>query len=597
MKNKKILLVIIPILIILIMAIAITISILYVATDTFKSNDTLFAQYFNQNEELLSILENANIEEQKKFKNTNNYTSNGELIVSIQEGTNTQEIKATTASRHDASTNRTYSEMILKNGEADLIKMSYIKSGDVYAIKYEDVLANYIGIRNSDLKTFAKNMGMSASDISNIPDTIDFSSLDDITEFTDEQKQHIKDTYLPIILENIEKSKYTKTSKSQISVDGVSYVTNAYDVVIDGNTLKQIVTACLTTLKNDNTTLIMISSKLSSLNLGSDFTDITKLSQMIEKLIEQVQSSEANENTMKITIYEYKGTTIRTMIQIPNIIKMTIDKLGQENNKKAIITIERNTTTTSNDVTAETNNTIVTSQIILEQMITNSETLNEITIIPDMKNSMQKVIMSTSIGKVLNGVINNSSNISITNSTDGINSQTIDTSYTQTIQEVSQVEEILELKNSNTIIVNNYSKEQLVPFLENLGNKVTQILPSKLVQLGINLGIDQNTNINIDASVNANTATNNIVNLTKTITKAISIVGTSGLTIANANGVNIQNIVAVGFVEIYYSYNEQMNMLKAAENAQQQTQATEEYDQFALNTQAYIDDYINQVVQ
>lgn len=34
--------------------------------------------------------------------------------------------------------------------------MSYINSGDVYAIKYEDVLANYIGIRNQDLKTFAK---------------------------------------------------------------------------------------------------------------------------------------------------------------------------------------------------------------------------------------------------------------------------------------------------------------------------------------------------------------------------------------------------------------------------------------------------------
>lgn len=585
------------------MAIVITIAILYVATDTFKSNSELFAKYFAQNEELLSILENTNIEEQKKFKKTNNYTSNGELLVSIQEGTNTQEIKATTASRHDSSTNRTYSEMILKNGETDLIKMSYINSGDVYAIKYEDVLANYIGIRNSDLKTFAKNMGMSDSDISSIPDTIDFSVLDNITEFTDEQKQHIKDTYFPIILENIEKSKYTKISKSQISVDGVSYVTKAYDVAIDGNTLKQIVTACLTTLKNDNTTLIMISSKLSSLNLGNDFTDITKLSQMIEKSIEQVQNSETNESTMKITIYEYKGTTIRTMIEIPDIIKMTIDKLGQENNKKAIITVERNETTTSNNVIAENNNTIVTSQIILEQMITNSETLNEITIIPDMKNSMQKVMMSTSIGKVLNGVINNSSNISITNSTDGINSQTIDTSYTQAIQAVAQVEEILELKNSNTIIVNNYSKEQLVPFLENLGNQVMQIVPSKLVQLGINLGINQNTNtgtsmntdMNIGVSINANTVTDNIENLTK----AISIVGTSGLTIANANGLNIQNIVVVGFVEtVYYSYNVQMNALKAVENAQQQqTQAREEYNQFAANTQAYLDDYINQIGQ
>ena len=198
MKNKKLPIIIIISILVVILATAIVIAILYNTTDIFKSYDVLFAKYFNQNEELLSILENANYEEQKLFKNTNSYTSSGELLINIQDGTaNTQKVKATTASRHDLNTNRTYSEMILKNGESDLIKMSYINSGDVYAIKYEDVLANYIGIRNQDLKTFAKNMGMSDSDVANIPNAIDFASLNSIAQITDDhyKKQYYNQQY------------------------------------------------------------------------------------------------------------------------------------------------------------------------------------------------------------------------------------------------------------------------------------------------------------------------------------------------------------------------------------------------------------------
>lgn len=586
MKNKKLPIIIIISILVVVLATAIVIAILYNTTDIFKSYDVLFAKYFNQNEELLSILENANYEEQKLFKNTNSYTSSGELLINIQDGTaNTQKVKATTASRHDLNTNRTYSEMILKNGESDLIKMSYINSGDVYAIKYEDVLANYIGIRNQDLKTFAKNMGMSDSDVANIPNAIDFASLNSIAQITDDQKQYIKETYLPIIINNIDKNSYTKTSKSQISVDGVDYVTNAYTVTIDANTFKQIIISCLTTLKNDNTTLTIISNKLSSLNPGSDSTmDTSMLSQTIDTLIQQLENTEANKNEIKITTYENKGTTIRTMIEISDLSKMTIDKLTQNNSKKVILTIGKNESTSSDNTTEQTNNTTSAVQVILEQTTTDSEVLDNITVIPDTSDTSEKITMSTSMGKVLNGTINNTSSVSIENA-----NQTVDASYTQTIQTASQVEEILELKNSNTVIVNNYSKEQLVPFLQSLVNRIKAIVPNKIEQLGIDIGLSQ-TNTGALANYNG------ILNSLQNQEKAVGIIATSGLAIANPDNINIRNIATVLFTFMSYTNNQQKSLYnKIEESNKEQEKSQQDFEQLDANINAYIEGIIGNV--
>ena len=55
----------------------------------------------------------------------------------------------------------------------------------------------------------------------------------------------------------------------------------------------------------------MISNKLSTLGLGSEYSDITKLSETIGNLATQMQNeNETSENNaMTITVYENKGRT------------------------------------------------------------------------------------------------------------------------------------------------------------------------------------------------------------------------------------------------------------------------------------------------
>lgn len=574
MKNKKILLIILPI--ILIFIVAAVIAFLYFATDVFKNNIELFGKYFAQNKEILNIMENENIKEQNNFKNANSYTLTGELSMSAQEGNNTQTINATTAARHDNNTGRTYSEMTFKNGEADLLKFSYINSDNVYAIKCDEILQNYIGIRNSDLRTFMQNMGADAQIVQNIPESIEFSSINEMATITEEQKNHIINTYKNTIIQSIPKDKFSKLNKTTITINGTNHEANAYQVNLDNETIKQVLINCLNTLKGDNITLVMISNKLTNLGVTTQNTDITALAENIDKIktqLENTDTSNASNINIAITVYESKGKTIRTKIEMNvtetgNIQTMgnttqeeTVIEQGTTNTTTNVITIDmdKNEKTTKAIVSLQsgsnTSENAINTQITLEKNKEDNSIANRITIIPDINNMAQSIAINKSIGNVANNPINNSSDTTLNISSDGINIQTIQTAYIQTIQPASQVDEIMELKNSNTIIANNYKKEQLLPFLTQVGNKVSKLIPNKLSQLGIDLSARTQTG---ELAVNPSSL--------------IGMLGTAGVNIANVNGVDLIGIGTTATVSlainIYSNTTKILNSSNDAMNSQ-----------------------------
>lgn len=564
MKKKKILLIVLPIILIIVgLAIGAT---LYFTTDLFKSNEQLFSKYFMQNGELFSIIENENAKAQSEFKTNNTYTMAGNLSTTVQDGSNVQEINAVTSSRHDSQTGRTYSDITLKNGEADTLTVSYINSDDVYAIKCDDIMPNYIGIRNNELNKFMQNMGV--TDVTKIPSSINFEMISDISDITDEQKQHIINTYFKVIQDSISKEKFTKLGKKEITIENNSYNANTYKVELDSSTLKQIAVNCLTTLKDDNATLVVLSNKFTILGLEEEYTDITKLSEKINNILTKIQQDNSNNvENMAITVYESKGKTIRTEIELneentesilssdntienntqtvqenttKNMYTITIDKTTNENTSNANITVA--TSETKNDAQSE-NNTI---QVLLSKTKTDSNVINEVTIIPDVNNMAETLKMTTTIGKENSNTISSSGDVTASISSDGINVLTIQSLYNQTIEKADQVNEIMELKNSNTVIANNYSKEQLLPFLGQVVIKSGQVIPAKLAQLGIDLS-NQNTNGNI--------ATN----------KLTEILATSTLSIAGINNANISNILTTGATALTAEFIQEQSKMSVME--------------------------------
>lgn len=617
MRKRKVLFVVLPI-VLIVLAIVIMIA-LYFTTDIFRGKQELFFSYFGQNGEIFTILENVNMNEQKQFKENNSYQSRGELSLSVQNNENTQRVKATTASRYDVNNGRIYSEMNIKNGEDNLLTISYINSEDIYAIKCNDIIKNYLGIRNNDLQAFASNMGLSEEMIKDIPNSIDFDSMEEIWKITDEQKQHIIDTYSKVIVQSIEKDKYTKLGKKTVLVEGMNYETNAYKITLDEETMKQIVINCLSTLKSDNATLVMLSNKLSSVGITSEYTDITKMAELIDKMIVEFQEvSTDGGNVIEITVYANKGKTLRTELKIElnsvteigdysnittenegialrttttNMNMITIDKTTVGNTLKAMITIEQSQTSiTENGITGKTTEGTPetnTSQIILQKDISDVNIINGITFIPDVTNMNQMTTISTNIGRLQDGTISNSSDVTINRSLNDNDIETVRASYIQNIEAVDKVEEIMELKNSNTIIINNYPKKQLDPFLTNVGQKVEQVIPNKIGQLGIDLGMSQNGN---------GLTTNNLINSSNNIIKTISILGASSVSMANVNGMPIESYATVGIIGLgTYIYNQMSSaVLDKVDEAQTQLKQQEEKQkELVANMQAQIDELIN----
>lgn len=389
MKNKKkVLLIIIPIIIVLI--IAVIIAVLYFTTDLFKSNEELFWKYFAQNKDVLNIIENEKQAEQSQFKTNNSYTSNGNLSLVIAQGENSsKQLNVVTTARHDVTTNRTYADATLKNGDIDLFKASYINSGDIYAVSCDEIFQGYVGTENSGLTQLAANFG-----IENFPDSININEYSNILDLTDEEWTHISETYLPVITNSISEESYTKSSE-EIQVNGQTYNTNVYSIQITGENLKQLIINGLTTLKGDTQTLVMISNKLSTLGLGIEYTDVSNMLLQIDEIIENIQNTNIEDN-LYINVYENNEEVVRTSIDLENNFDIVYDRTSSTNSLTIDIIgtmTEQERIDESIDTTNITNTNNMSEDVLTnngaqaENAITNEDVADDSDTIVSMENT------------------------------------------------------------------------------------------------------------------------------------------------------------------------------------------------------------------
>lgn len=389
MKNKKkILLIIIPIIIVLI--IAVIIAVLYFTTDLFKSNEELFWKYFAQNKDVLNIIENEKQAEQNQFKTNNSYTSNGNLSLVIAQGENSsKQLNVVTTARHDVTTNRTYADATLKNGDINLFKASYINSGDIYAVSCDEIFQGYVGTENSGLTQLAANFG-----IENFPDSININEYSNILDLTDEEWTHISETYLPVITNSISEESYTKSSE-EIQVNGQTYNTNVYSIQITGENLKQLIINGLTTLKGDTQTLVMISNKLSTLGLGIEYTDVSNMLLQIDEIIENIQNTNTEDN-LYINVYENNEEVVRTSIDLENNFDIVYDRTSSANSLTIDIIgtlTEQERIDESIDTTNITNTNNMSEDVLInngaqaENAITNEDVADDSDTIVSMENT------------------------------------------------------------------------------------------------------------------------------------------------------------------------------------------------------------------
>lgn len=436
---------------------------LYFMTDIFKSNQQLFWQYATNSNQIAKMISSENEANQKVWKESHSYTAKGDLNIAVTKETGTKEIKLGTTERHNQNTGRTYSDITLYNGEAELLKASYINSGDIYALYCKDIYEPYyIGFRNSDLKEFISKMETNEETMQ----ILDILSLENANSLTKEEITYLLETYSKLLVDNIPEDKYTKVDKTTMNINNQTCEAVGYRLQLNQEDLKKILIDILTKTKDDAQNISILNKML----VNTENVDLTSI---IEQVIAKLQVSTLEETNLAITVYNAGKNLTRIQMNYNEKMEFVLDIDDSKENKKNIVI-------KINNINSENAELTTGMQISMEKQILDNMVIYT-TNIMDNKGEYQ-ITMNTSLGNIIDDKIENNSKITIWN-----NDATIETSYYKTIQEATEEVDIQELTNSSAVIINNYPKEQLENFFTGLGNKIEEIIPEKIAQLNIQM--------------------------------------------------------------------------------------------------------------
>lgn len=472
MKKRNVGLIVAIIVIAVIIVVIGVLAALYFFTDLFKTEEQLFWKYLSKNSQVLDIMSNENAEIQEQWKKENSYTSQGSLKLNVTNNSGTKEITLGTTSKHNNSNGRTYSDMTLYNEGEELLKASYINSGDIYAVQCKDIYEPYyIGFRNSNLKEFATNMGLSEEEVTQIPDSLPFDVINNQTQLTEKEMQYLVVTYGKILMDNIADEKYSKIEKTNISIEDQNYEAVGYSLTLNQDDINQIAVAILTKAKDDEQTIDILNKLISDENQ----TEQVNVQEILEQSLNDLQNQNFEETIITISVYHEGNKIIKTQITLNDIAEFTVDLNMSQKDKNYLAFIAE---AAVDDSENEAQGTVM--QLTMEKQILNSIVYYNTNITSDVID--YQITMNTTLGNIVNNQMENNSKITIINS-----DATVEASYAKTIQLATEEVEIQELTDTNSVVINNYPAEQLNTFFTQISEKSARVLTDKIGQLNIQM--------------------------------------------------------------------------------------------------------------
>ena len=291
---------------------------LYLETDAFKTNETLFTKYLAQNFEELDNLKNNSNSTTKSLLENSKYTSKIDGQIEYIENKDTSDenknssvnnIKLKINVQKDNQNKYKYYDMAIQNENEKLLGVEYIKTQGKQGIRLNGI-QQFVSTQNEEneiLKEF------NIKTIDKLTSSID---IDSIISFSEEEKQTIKNNYMNILKSNISKDKYHKQSKALITVNNKDIQTNAYYVSMTLEEYNNLYVKMLQQLEKDEILLAKIDAieeQLKEYNAEENLKD--KIIEKINEKIKKIQDNNIGNDEVKITVYENNGKTVRTSIE------------------------------------------------------------------------------------------------------------------------------------------------------------------------------------------------------------------------------------------------------------------------------------------
>lgn len=463
----------IAIIIILVLILATVFAILYFTTDNFKSNQTLFVKYMGKTEENYNWIEETikNIVMSEELKSTPyeesttikvNHTKN---VGTTSEDTssNINKMQVTIDGKTDLQNKVDYKDIKLVNDNNEIFNMEYMQDGDTYGIKFPELIKQYVTANNSEIGTLFKKMGYSEEETSKLPDSLKMEqSIFDGVQFSDEEKQTLKDKYLGIVKQNVSKEKFLKEKNQQTTINQQNVIANKYTIKLTKEELNNLYLKLLDALKEDETVL----AKLETLQTNMETLNIltkneTNLKESfvskIEETIKKINENNIGSDETEISVYEKNGKTIKIFVNGIDY-EVTIDTLKNEYAQIAISNGENS------------------KNYILEKKDGNVALILEDT----KKDKTNKITLKQKENQTNETTYEKDTNITYENETNKIEGN-----ITQKIEKVSSVEKQEEFDNKNSVNLSELNEEQAKTIIQKVNEALTQKLDSINEETGI----------------------------------------------------------------------------------------------------------------
>ena len=166
-EKKKMIIILVTIFVILMLAAFVAI---YLLTDMFKSDKTLFLKYMGKNAENLETIvetfENKNTINGKYEESTEirvNYTEN---IGTTSENTDNSinNLKITLDGQTDKENRYDYKNVKLLNKDEQVMNVEYIQDGNNHGIKFSDLFNQYLLLEENNIESFFEKTDMLKED-------------------------------------------------------------------------------------------------------------------------------------------------------------------------------------------------------------------------------------------------------------------------------------------------------------------------------------------------------------------------------------------------------------------------------------------------
>lgn len=337
MQDNKIKIIII-ILIVLIFLVGIGGTVLYFTTDMLKSSKILFQKYIAQDmQNIVDVFEVSKEEQNIDLLRKSDYKEATNATLKYLEKENDEQEVYTIKEEgiNKAQENSSYRNISMSYGDNVLMSVDLLSQNNTYGFRLANLVQQFVSVQNATVPYFVSSMGLDGSIFQETLKGVDVAGL---LDFSDEEVEQLTNTYMSVVLKDLEKAHYSSKRNSIITLNNKeSVTTNAYTLTITKNELDKLYKKLLNQAINDNIILAKLDSIDSKIKeAGFNEAEGKSLKEQyisnLKEIVDGLEYQGEDSRKISVTVYEQKGRTVRTLIKTENA-EYEID-LDSSNGKK-----------------------------------------------------------------------------------------------------------------------------------------------------------------------------------------------------------------------------------------------------------------------